>query len=289
MPDSPFIIDITPANAQKVIVDDSFNIPVLIDFWADWCQPCKTLMPILEKLANEYAGKFILAKVNTEEYQELSTQLGIKSLPTVKLFKDGQPIDEFSGAIPEAEVRAFLDKHIAPPVTEIDTNIETAQQLIDSGEPDAAVTLLQEALAEDVDNVDLSIMLAQAFATMNKNTEAKAILENLSDENQDNDEVKLLINQLHFDDLAANSESEEELLTRLASDPDDKGALEQLATYYAAKQEYEQALGLLLKLMQKDRAFEDGIAQKSMIKLFDILGADPLVKTYRNKMLNLIY
>ena len=111
MADSPFIIDVTRDNFQQVM-ETSFKVPVLLDFWAGWCQPCQVLMPVLAKLAENYGGKFLLAKLNTEEEQEIAAQFGIRSIPTVKLFKDGQPVDEFMGALPEQAVRQFLDKHI---------------------------------------------------------------------------------------------------------------------------------------------------------------------------------
>jgi putative thioredoxin len=111
MADSPFIVEVTKENYAEVM-QASFQVPVLMDFWASWCQPCHALMPILAKLAEEYQGKFILGKLNTEEEQEIARQFGIRSIPTVKLFQDGQPVDEFMGALPEQAVRQFLDRHI---------------------------------------------------------------------------------------------------------------------------------------------------------------------------------
>ena len=111
MADSPFIIDVTRENYQE-IMEASFKVPVLLDFWASWCQPCLALTPVLVKLAEEYDGKFLLGKLNTEDEQEIAAQFGIRSIPTVKLFRDAQPVDEFMGALPEQGVREFLDKHI---------------------------------------------------------------------------------------------------------------------------------------------------------------------------------
>jgi len=111
MAESPFIIDVTSENYQQVM-EASFKIPVLLDFWASWCQPCLALTPVLVKLAEEYDGKFLLGKLNTEDEQEIAAQFGIRSIPTVKLFRDGQPVDEFMGALPEQAVRDFLDKHV---------------------------------------------------------------------------------------------------------------------------------------------------------------------------------
>ena len=111
MADAPFTVEVTRDNYAQ-LMQASFEVPVLMDFWADWCQPCHMLMPVLARLAEEYQGKFLLAKLNTEQEQEIAAQFGIRSIPTCKLFVDGQPVDEFMGALPEQGVRQFLDKHI---------------------------------------------------------------------------------------------------------------------------------------------------------------------------------
>ena len=122
------VVDIDQNNAQQYLIDESFNRPVVVDFWADWCAPCKQLMPLLEKLADEYAGAFLLAKINADEQQGISQQLGVRSLPTVMVFKDGQPVDGFAGAQPETAVREMLQKHLPSPW---DAKIAEATELLD--------------------------------------------------------------------------------------------------------------------------------------------------------------
>jgi putative thioredoxin len=219
MANSPFIIDVTRENYQEVM-EASFKVPVLLDFWAGWCQPCHMLMPVLAKLAEEYEGKFLLAKLNTEEEQEIAGQFGIRSIPTVKLFRDGQPVDEFAGAQPETAVRQFLDKHI---VDESKAAEELARKL-------------------------------QVF------------------------EQELI-----------DAPSATELEAKITADPHDHEALYQLAMRKVVDQDYETAMEMLLQLMQKDRGYGDDAGRRGLLKVFDLLGDDPLVSRYRRRMASLLY
>ena len=146
MADSPFIINVTRENFAQVM-QTSFEVPVLLDFWAGWCQPCLMLMPVLAKLADDYDGKFMLGKLNTEEEQELASRFGIRSIPTVKLFKDGQQVDEFMGALPEQGVRAFLDKHIVDEAA-VAAELERKLEVFRTELGDAPATIELEARLE---------------------------------------------------------------------------------------------------------------------------------------------
>ena len=158
MSESPYIHNVSMQNFQQLVLETSMQKPVLVDFWADWCQPCQTIMPMLAKLADEYAGKFELAKVNADEQQELAAHFGIKSLPTMKLFFQGQIVDERMGAVPESEIRAMLDKHI---VSESDQFMQAAMQAYQQGQTEQALELLNHALAKDPDNAQLKVTIAQ--------------------------------------------------------------------------------------------------------------------------------
>ncbi len=286
MSESLYILDITADNYQQSVIEQSFTTPVLVDFWAEWCQPCKTLMPLLAKLAEDYQGKFILAKINTEQQQELAAQFGIRSIPTVKLFKNGQPVDEFAGALPEAQIRQFLDQHIP---RESDNTVMQAQQLLQQGDAGAALVMLTQAQTDDPSNHNISIAIAQTFAAMDDAASAVAVLDKLPEERQQQDDVMQLRSHLDFDLLSKDTPDQATLEQRLADDENDSEARFQLATQHISNGDYPQALELLLILMRKDRNYEDDAARKTMLRIFDLLGEDPLVPRYRSKMMSLIY
>jgi putative thioredoxin len=285
MADSPFIVDVTRENYQQVM-EASFRVPVLLDFWAGWCQPCLVLTPILTSLAEEFQGKFLLAKLNTEEEQEIAAQFGIRSIPTVKVFRDGQPVDEFMGALPEGAVREFLDRHVA---RESDAQVAAAREQLLAGNAEAAIALLDEARQADPDNPRIALMLAQAQAATGDVAGAEATLDSLPADEQDKPEVTALRNHLFFEGQVAGAPAATELEARLAADPDDHEAMLQLALRKVVEQDYEKAMELLLELMRKDRSFGDDAGRHGLLKVFELLGDDPRVSRYRSRMASLLY
>ena len=251
MSDTPFIVDVTRSNYDQVM-KTSFEVPVLIDFWASWCQPCHALMPVLARLAEEYQGKFILGKLNTEEEQEIAARFGIRSIPNCKLFRDGQPVDEFMGALPEQAVRQFLDRHVA---NESDALIDQAAALLDGGDIEGARTILDGLPAADADRPGAAGLRSR----------------------------------LHFADQLAGVPDTVELEATLEADPRDPAALHQLALRKVVQRDYDSAVELLLRLMQCDREFEDNAARRELLNLFNLLGDDPRVGQYRRRMANLLH
>ena len=286
MPESPYIIDITSENYEQVVLLGSRQVPVLVDFWASWCQPCQMLMPLLAKLADEYRGAFILAKVNTEEQQEIAAQFGIRSIPTVKLFRDGGPVDEFMGALPEAQIREFLDRHLP---RESDGSIAQAHELLLRGDAAGAVRLLTDALASDPANSRVTLALAQAQASTGDIDAAEATLDSLPATEQDKPEIQGLRGQLFFDRIVLDAPPPEVLSQTLATSADDSLARYQLAAHQVVANDVAGAIENLLQLMQKDRKFGDDAARKALLKLFDMFADHPEITRYRARMFNLLH
>jgi putative thioredoxin len=285
MTDSPFIIDVTQQNYDEVI-KTSFEVPVLLDFWASWCQPCLMLTPVLTKLAEEYQGKFLLGKLNTEEQQEIAGRFGIRSIPTVKLFRDGQPVDEFMGALPEQTVRAFLDKHVA---RESDAQVATAVELIAAGNAANAIDLLQAARETDPENPRVVLALARAQAADGDVTAAEETLKDLPLDVRDQPEAVKLKNRLYFEEQVAGAAAIKELETRVGANPGDPEATYHLAMRKVIDEDYETAMDLLLQLMQLDRSFDDDAGRRALLKVFELLGDDPRVALYRRRMASLLH
>jgi putative thioredoxin len=286
MADSPYIVTVTAENFQSIVLNGSFDRPVLVDFWADWCAPCRMLMPILAQLAEEYRGRFILAKVNTEEQQSLAAQFGIRSLPTVQLFKSGQPVDQFMGALPEGQIREFLDRHI-PRAS--DGLLAQAQGFMAAGDLDAAQSMIDKAREQDPENARLALADVQLMAARGEIAEALSAIDRLPIELATEPEVLALRGQLRFASALDGAPSESDLAARVAADPTDSLARYQQAAYQVLRGEYEAALENLLTLMKRDRAFQEDAGRKGMLAIFDLLGAGDLVARYRAKMMNALY
>ena len=287
MAESPHIIDATLENFQQTVLETSMSVPVLVDIWADWCEPCKQLTPILERLAEAYQGAFVLAKVNADEQRELAGHLQVRTLPTVKIVKEGQLVDEFNSALPEGQVREILDKHVdGPPESEQDK----ARRLWEEGRLEEARQVLVGLNQQNPEDYDILIDLARIQSELGEMDSAREILSSLPAEEQMRPGAKQLIARFEFLDQAGDLPSEQELTERLEKDPGDCEAMNQLATHLILKNDNEGAMELLIRSVQTEKDFQEGEAKNTLIKLFDLLGnQDPLVRQYRRRLFAMMY
>jgi len=287
MSDSPYIFEITEENYQKIVIEGSQSVPVLVDFWAEWCQPCKTLMPLLARLVDEYQGKFLLAKLNTEEQKAIAMQFGIRSIPTVKVFKNGQPVDEFMGALPESQIRAFLDKHIP---RESDGLLSRADEMSRQGDFDGAAGIIGQAREMDPQNPRVLLAYAGVKSAQGDIEQAQEALSALPQDDQDSPEAVSLKASLRFQQVLQDAPTESDLKSRVSDDGADSEALYQLAAHKVRLGDHEAALELLLRLLQKDRTYGDDAGRKGMLAVFEIIGtSNPLVARYRGRMFNALH
>jgi putative thioredoxin len=269
-------------NFQNLVLENSINKPVLVDFWADWCQPCQTIMPMLAKLAEEYAGKFELAKVNADDEQELAAHFGIKSLPTMKLFFKGQLVDERMGVVPESDIREMLDKHI---VSESDQFMQTAMMAYQQGQTEQALEMLNHALANDPDNAELKITIAQMVHAQGDDESAVTLLDSLDDDGRKLDSAIKLRAEINLAAQLADLPDLSEIEQRLSQNPADLEALLQKSRHLVARGEYDDAMECLLTIMRNDRSFEDDAGRTGLLEIFDMLGGEhPSVQKYRRKL-----
>lgn len=286
MSDSPHVFIVNENNFVDVVIEGSHRVPVLVDFWADWCAPCRMLMPILSQLADAYGGRFLLAKVNTDEQQALAARYGVRSLPTVKLFMHGAPVDEFMGALPESAVREFLDRHLP---RQSDAILDNAIRAYEMGDAEQSIALLQIALGDDPDNVRIHAHLARILMTSGRIAEATKVLNAVPTRHATEPEILALKDQLEFAEIASTAPPDRELERLIESDPGNCQARYELSARHILGGRYEQALQLLLDIMKRDRGFRDDAGRKGMLTIFGLLGGGELVNRYRSKMSSALY
>ena len=281
-PLTPYNSAVGQADFDRLVLQQSHTRPVLADFWAAWCGPCKILMPLLAKLADDYQGKFFLAKIDTDKEPALATQYGIRSLPTVKVFKDGLVVDEFMGAQPERAIRDILDRHI---LRASDALIAQAMQVQGRGDAAQALDLLTRAVETDPDRDRPKLHLARLLFESGRTEDGEKILQGLSPAGRTDPEVVALRAKLEFVRLAAVSRSPEELEKAIAANPKDQEARYLLAAWRVLEGAYEPALDQLLEIVRRERTFRDDAARKAVLAIFNILGGQgELVARYRKQL-----
>jgi putative thioredoxin len=280
-------LTVTASSFMTDVVDASAHVPVLVDFWAPWCGPCRQLMPVLDRLAQEYGGRFKLAKVNTDEEQELAQQVGIRSLPTVVLFKDRTTVDHFVGVAPEAQIRQMLDRHLPQ-----DTNapLERAKALKAEGDFSAAKAVLEKESAADPGNIAVQTELAELAALEGDLERARAELERLQGLEPNNAAVKRLAALLAFSDVVASHPDIRALRERVAREPQNLDVRHALAVHQLLGGDVEPALQTWLDMLATNRSYKDDLARRSLILAFELIGDnDPIVAQSRRAMARLLF
>jgi putative thioredoxin len=285
MSDLPHVFDATTETFEAEVLQKSLQVPVLVDFWATWCGPCKTLGPILEKLAGEYNGAFQLAKVDVDKEQQIAAAFQIRSVPTVFLVKGGQLVDGFPGALPEGQLREFLKQHGIEPAPAEPAADEPPVAL----DPHVQVLALRKAIEAEPDKDELKLDLALALLKIGAAGEAEQLLNALPANLATDDRAVQARARLGFSATLKDAPPVEVLEKAIAANPDDLRARHLLGVHRLVAGESEAALDQFLEMLRRDRGFEDGLARKSLIDAFRVIEDDALVASYRRKMSSLLF
>jgi putative thioredoxin len=284
MPDElKHTVEVDAKSFDSVVIAGSRKAPVLVDFWAPWCAPCRALTPVLEKLAKEYDGAFVLAKVNSDENPDLAAHYAVRGIPSVKAFADGRVVDEFTGALPEKSVREFLARVIPSPAEVL--RAEAYAVYGQTRDTERALALLSEAERLDPSNEGIRVDRAAMLVNAGSHEEARQVIATLTPLTQMDERVTMLKAKLDLAQAAAEAPSEERLRQRVSVNPDDHEARLQLAHLLVARRAYREAMEELLHVVRTDRRYRDDIARKTMLQIFEILGNDgELVGEFRRKL-----
>jgi len=277
---SPHVIDVDAPDFPVEVLQRSNDAPVVVDFWAEWCGPCKTLSPILEKLADEYAGQFRLVKVDVDANQALAQQFGVQGIPYVMAFSGGQPVSQFTGALPEAQVRTWLDSFMP---NELDDLVEQGRDALLADDDAKAEEAFRQVLASQLDHPEAGTSLAQMLIAAGRTDEALDVLAPMAT-TPDVERLRAAAR------LSENRDSDvTALAAELESNPDDDAKRVELAEALAARGEYEPALDYLLEVV-RNAGTERERARTAMVDVFGVLGVEhPLAITYRKQLASALF
>jgi putative thioredoxin len=279
-------IDVNEEDFEAAVLEQSKQVPVLVDFWAEWCGPCKVLGPVLERLAEEYAGAFIVAKVNVDESPSLAAAFRIQGIPAVKLFKDGDLASEFTGALPEPMVREFLAKLLP---SAADKRAQEAAALEEEGKAAEAKAMYESILESDANHAPSLLGLARLAMNAGENDAALDFLDSISAAANERKEAERLMARLRLHGGAAEQDLDA-LRARVEAEPENLEARLALAQALAGREKYQEALAEFLEIVKTDRTFQDDAARKAILQIFEVLGSDdPLTDQYRAELAKVLF
>ncbi len=282
MTTQPAVIDVTDADFATAVIERSRTTPVVVDFWAPWCGPCRMLGPILEKVTAEHGGGVVLAKLNTDDNPATAMQFGIQGIPAVKAFRDGRVVDEFVGAVPEPKVRAFFDKLGAPPAP---SAASEAEALASSGDVVGAEQRLRAALAASPNDVEAIVALGRLLLDRGERDEADSILRLAPTDRR----AKVMRHRI-FLEAFATRHAADDLEREAAANERDPRARYRWGVMLAARERYPEALDELLESVALDAQFAEGAARKAALAVFDILGpASEMARAYQRRLSSLLF
>ena len=280
-------VDVSEQDFEQSVVQRSHEVPVVIDFWAPWCGPCRALGPTLEKLAEEQQGKFILAKINIDENPMLAQAFQIQSIPAVKAVRNGALAGEFLGAQPEPNVRRFIEQ-LMP--SEAESLAVEAQRLEEAGKAQGAESLYRAALAKETNQPLALLGLARVLVQRGEENDAQTLLTRIPNTVPEHPAAQQLLAQLRLKQTGASAGDEQKYRDRLAADPNDLDARFELSQVLAAVGRFEEALTELLTIVKKDRKFRDEGARKAMLEIFEVIGArSDLAEHYRSELAKVLF
>ncbi len=283
------ILEVNLGNFQEAVIELSQKALVLVDFWAPWCGPCRALGPVLEKLAEEMQGAFVLAKINADENPELSRKYQVRGIPAVKAFRDGKVVDEFAGALPESAVRQFLEKHLPKPGDDLRAEAMAAMA---QGKTEEAQSLLEKSLQINPQNDQARLALAHLAIQQGRQADAQAQIDAMSPLFQMETEVEGLKALLEFTDAARKAPPMATLETTIANEKGDARAqaMYQRALVLLLQGQEAAALDQLIEMVERHKNYDDGLARKTILKIFAMhSNQGPLVEQYRSKLSRALY
>ncbi|NLW50685.1 MAG: tetratricopeptide repeat protein [Candidatus Brocadiaceae bacterium] len=281
------VFDVPPGQFDSRVLDAPADLTVVVDFWAEWCGPCRSLGPILERVVVGYGGRVVLAKVNIDQDREAAMRLGIQSIPTVKIFRGGQIVGEFMGALPEAEVARIVAAAVPSVADEL---VAEGDRRLETGKAEAAAENYEKALREDPHHTGALLRLGTAAAEQGRPDEARALLGRIEEDAEEYEAARAVLARFEFEANCRRRGGEAACRRAVEADPDDLGARYDLACCLVVREDYEGALDELLTVLSADKNHGDGAAREAVLRVFALAGPrSELANAYRRKLATVLY